>query len=105
LQKFILKMEKVSKKDFIEVEYTGKIKDGNIIFDTTDEKVAKENNLEANSDYGPVVICIGEQQLLKGLDKNLEGKDIGKEYDIDIDPEDGFGKKNAKLIQLIPPFR
>jgi len=94
-------MTKVSKKDFIEVEYTGKIKDGNIIFDTTDEKVAKENNLEANSDYGPVVICVGEQQLLKGLDKNLEGKDIGKEYDIEIRPEDAFGNKNAKLIQLI----
>jgi len=39
---------------------------------------------------------------LKGLDKNLEGKDIGKEYDIEIKPEDAFGNKNAKLIQLVP---
>jgi len=95
-------MEKVLKKDFIEIEYTGKIKDENIVFDTTDEKVAKENNLETHSGYEPVIICVGEEQLLKGIDKNLEGKDVGKEYDIEIKPEDAFGNKNAKLIQLIP---
>ena len=95
-------MEKVSKKDFIEIEYTGKLKEDNIVFDTTDEKVAKENNLETHSGYEPVIICVGQEQLLKGIDKNLEGKDIGKEYDIEIKPEDAFGNKNAKLIQLIP---
>jgi len=92
----------VSKKDFIEIEYTGKLKEGNVIFDTTDENVAKENKLESRTDYGPVVVCVGEEQLLKGLDKNIEGKEIGKEYDFDIKPEDAFGNKNAKLIQLIP---
>lgn len=95
-------MEKIKEHDFIEIEYTGKIKDENIVFDTTDEKIAKENNLEGHAGYEPVIICIGEQQLLKGLDKNIEGKEIGKEYDVEIKPEDAFGNKNAKLIQLVP---
>jgi len=95
-------MEKVSKKDFIEIEYTGKLKEDNVVFDTTDERVAKENDLESHSGYGSVIICVGEEQLLKGLDKNLEGKETGKEYDIELKPEDAFGNKNAKLIQLIP---
>src|SRR3989338_8305892 len=94
-------METVKKRDFVEIEYTGKIKEGNVIFDTTDEKVAKENNLHGH-DFSPAIICLGEEQVLKGIDKNLEGKDIGKEYEFDINPEDAFGKKNAKLIQLIP---
>ena len=92
----------VSKKDFVEIEYTGKLKEENIIFDTTNEAVAKEHNLSGSASYSPVIICIGEQQILKGIDKNLEGKEIGKEYDVDIKPEDAFGNKNAKLIQLIP---
>lgn len=95
-------MEKISKRDFIEIEYTGKLKEENVIFDTTDENVAKENKLESHTGYGPVIVCVGEEQLLKGLDKNIEGKEVGKEYDIDIKPEDAFGNKNAKLIQLIP---
>jgi len=94
-------MEPIKKHDFIEIEYTGKTKEDNLVFDTTYEKIAKENNL-GNADYGPVIVCIGEQQLLKGLDKYLEGKELGTEIDIDIKPEDGFGNKNAKLIQLIP---
>ena len=95
-------METIKKHDFIEIEYTGKLKDENIVFDTTDEKIAKENNLHGHNNYGPVIICVGEEQILKGIDKNLEGKDIGKEYGIEIKPEDAFGSKNAKLIQLIP---
>ena len=94
-------MEIVKKRDFIEIEYTGKIKEDNIVFDTTDEKVAKENNLHGH-DFGPAIICVGEEQVLKGIDKNLEGKDIGEEYEFYISPEDAFGRKNAKLIQLIP---
>lgn len=95
-------MTKILKKDFIEIEYTGSTKDGNIIFDTTDEKIAKENDLHTHHDFGPIVICVGEGQILPGIDKNLEGKELGKEYTVEIKPEDAFGNKNAKLIRLIP---
>jgi len=94
-------MANISKGDFLEIEYTGKIKEDNAIFDTTDEKVAKENDLHGH-DFSPSVICIGEEQVLKGIDKNLEGKEVGKEYDFEIPPEDSFGSKDTKLIQLIP---
>ena len=95
-------MGTIKKHDFVEIEYTGRLKEGDVVFDTTDEKIAKENNLHSRSDYGPVIVCVGEEQILKGLDKNVDGKEIGKEYDIDIKPEDAFGNKNAKLIQLVP---
>ena len=95
-------METISKKDFVEIEYTGRIKENNLVFDTTSEKVAKENKLNANSNYGPVIICIGEQQILSGLDKHIEGRESGKEYEIEIKPEDAFGRKDPKLIQLMP---
>lgn len=95
-------METIKKWDFVEIEYTGKIEEDNTVFDTTNEEVAKKNNLHSHQDYGPVIICIGEEQILKGIDKNLEDKEIGKEYDVEIKPEDAFGSKNAQLIQLIP---
>lgn len=95
-------MAKIKNKDFVEIEYTGKLREDGTIFDTTDESVAKENQLHnENQSYGPVIICVGEQQVLPGIDKNLEGKEAGQSYKIDISPEDAFGKKNAKLIQLI----
>ncbi len=92
----------IEKKDFVEIEYTGRLKEGNIIFDTTDEKTAKENSIYAsNAKYGPIVVCVGEGHFLRGLDKSLEGREPGK-HTIELKPEDAFGKKDAKLIQLVP---
>ena len=94
---------KIKAKEFIEIEYTGRIKEDNLIFDTTDEKLAKENNLyNENMSYGPVIICLGEGQVLKGLEEELIDKETEKEYTVELTPEKAFGKKDPKLIQLIP---
>jgi len=91
----------IKKGDFVEVEFTGMLEDGTV-FDTTDEKVAKESNIyDERSEYGSIIVCIGEGHLLKGVDKNLEGKELGKEYEFKLAPEDGFGKKDTKLLRLI----
>ena len=92
----------IKKHDFVEIEYTGRIKDNNIVFDTSDKKTAEQNNiLNPEMQYGPVILCVGEQQVLPGLDKDIVGKEAGKEYTVTISPEQAFGKKDAKLIQLI----
>lgn len=94
--------EKIKKGDFIEIEYTGKTSEG-IVFDTTDESIAKKENIHKKSAaYGPVTVCIGGGNLVAGLDKNIEGKEAGSSCTIEVSPEEGFGKKDAKLIQLIP---
>jgi len=92
----------IKKKNFVEVEYTGKTKDEGFVFDTTDEKKAKETGIFSQQQaYGPVTVCIGEGQILPGLEKKLEGKDPGK-YTFELGPEEAFGKKDAKLIKMIP---
>ena len=92
----------IKNKDFVEIEYTGRTKEDNFIFDTTEEKVAKENNLfDKKKEYGPIIIVVGERHIVKGLDEFINNKDLG-EYKIDLSPEDAFGKKNAKLIKMVP---
>lgn len=96
-------MATIKKHDFVEIEYTGRIKEDNRIFDTNEEKIAKENGLyDKNSDYFPLVICIGENHVLKGLEEQMIGKEAGKDYIFEINSENAFGRKDAKLIQLIP---
>jgi len=93
---------KLKKGDFIEINFIGKIKDSNQIFDLTDEKTAKENNIyNPKIKYGSIIICLGEKHVVSGLDQELIGKEIGKEYKIELKPEQAFGKKNPKLFQLI----
>ncbi len=96
-------MSIIKKHDFVEIGYTGRIKEDGTIFDTTYEKIAKDNRpYDKSSDYEPVVICIGEANILKALDEQMLGKETEKEYTFEISSENAFGKRNAKLIQLIP---
>ncbi len=96
-------MATIKKNDFVEIEYTGTLKAENAVFDTTRVDIAKKNRFfREEASYGPLVVCVGEQFLIKGLDDFLIGKEIGKEYSVDISPEQGFGKKDGKLLQMIP---
>lgn len=92
----------IQNKDFIELNYTGRSSDGNI-FDTTEEKVAKSvKNYNPKGDYTPILICVGEKQVLPGLDNQLVGKEVGKTYKINLQPELAFGKKQMKHVKLVP---
>jgi len=90
---------KLAKNDFIEIEFTGKTKD-NEVFDSNIKDVAKTIN--PNIDAKPFVFCLGQGMFLKGVDDFLIGKEPGKEYKIELKPEDAFGKREPKLIQLVP---
>lgn len=87
-------------EDFIEIEFTGKIKDGEI-FDSN----IKEDLKKANLDVGakPFVFCLGESMFLKAIDEFLVGKpDTPASYEIELSPERAFGKRNSELIQMVP---
>src|SRR3989338_2670063 len=92
----------IKEGDFVELDYTGKIVDDNMVFDTTLEADAKKSNLyDAKTKYEPVSICIGKRHVIEGLDVGLVGKEIGKDYLFKVKPEEAFGQKNPKMIQLI----
>lgn len=96
-------MTKISKGDFIEIEYTGKLTEDNIIFDTTSEKIAKESNIfNQKQKYGPAIICVGESQVPIGLDDFLNDKELNKDYKINLPAELAFGKKDTKKLKIIP---
>lgn len=96
-------MAAIKHNDFVEIDYTGRIKEDNSVFDTTREDVAKKEGVhDSNSHYHPAVICVGENMVLKALEGQLVGKEAQKEYTVEISSDNAFGKKEAKLIQLIP---
>ncbi len=91
----------MAENKFIEVEYTGKIKDGDV-FDTTDEKVARNKNIyNEKGKYGPVVVCLGQGHLIKGLEEQIKGNKPGS-YTVELKSENAFGKRESNLLQLIP---
>ncbi len=93
----------IKEKDFIEIEFTGKIKDGGVFDSTIKEELEK---LQVEHDHPveakPFIFCLGQGMFLKALDDFLIKKEIGKDYEIELEPEQAFGKRNPSLVQKIP---
>src|SRR3989344_6632793 len=87
----------MQKGDFIEIEFTGRIKNGGI-FDSNIKEDLEKANLKV--DAKPFIFCLGKEMFLKGIDDFLAGKEIGK-YEIELTPEKAFGNRNPKLVQII----
>jgi len=88
----------LKKGDFIEIEFTGKTKEGEIFDSNIKEDLEKINS---KSKAKPLIICVGEGMFLKGVEDFLIEKEIGN-YEIPLSPENAFGKRDVKLIQKIP---
>lgn len=89
----------IQKNDFIAFEFIASIKGGDV-FDTNIEEEAKK--LGMKDKVKPSIICIGHSMVVSGLDKELEGKELDKEYEIELKPENAFGNRDSSLIRTYP---
>lgn len=92
----------LQKKDFIEIEFTGRVKDGEVFDSNVKEDLEKlheghNHEIEAK----PIIFCLGEGMFLKAIDDFLIGKEPGK-YHIELSPERAFGVRLAQLVQMLP---
>ncbi len=91
---------KAKKGDFIELFYTGYLMDGTV-FDTNEASVAKEQGFDS-SRIKPLRFKLGEGFVVKGFDEALVDKEVDKEYEVELEPEQAFGNRSRDLIRLIP---
>lgn len=80
---------KVKKGMNIEVHYTGKHEDGEVF----DSSIPRKE---------PLVINVGEGQVITGFDNALIDMKVGDKKTITIEPKDGYGEKVPEAIQEMP---
>mgnify|MGYP000059633759 CR=1 FL=1 len=84
----------------VNISYKGYIDDK--LFDTTDEEMAKENNIYNPSIvYGPVVVSVGGKMLVPGLDTALLEMEEGEEKELELQPEQAFGIRDKSKVKII----
>ena len=82
-------MEKIKLGNTVTVHYTGKLKNGDI-FDTS--------MVEGRE---PLVVKLGEGQLIKGFENGLIDMAIGDKKTIEISSEDAYGEYNDFMVQEV----
>ena len=94
---------KVEAGDIVMVEYDAWVEDSKELFDTTNEAVAKDNDVfNEKMVYGPQPLIVGKGRLFPGLDEHMAKAEVGKEYEVLIPPEKAAGVRDPKLVELHP---
>src|SRR5918994_347860 len=93
----------LEKGSLILIDYTAKVKDNELTFETTREDEAKKSDTyDPTRRYEPRLISVGEGWILKGLDEALANANIGDKLSIQISPDKGFGERDISKIRMIP---
>lgn len=92
----------MKKGDFVKISYIGRLETGEI-FDLTDAELAKKEGVyNPRVEYGPVTIIVGAKFIIPGLEKEILKMNVGEEKDVEIEPEQAFGKRDVKNIRTFP---
>ncbi len=104
----------MQKGDIIKLDYDLYIKESGELYETTDEELAKENDIHREGGtYAPLVMVVEKDKVIKGLEDSLLEAEAGKEYEVEIPPDGAYGDRDPKLVELrsmreitrLPEFR
>ena len=95
-------MTALAKGDMVNINYTGRTKEDNAVFDTTFEDVAKKEDVfDEKVIYRPFTLIVGKNWLPIGLENQLIGMKEGQKKTFEIEAKMGFGLRDRSKIRLI----
>ena len=74
----------ISKDKQVYIEYTLKLDDDSVV--------------DTNVDADPLTFVIGAEQIIPGLEKELDGLKVGDSKKVTVSPEEGYGEPNPKAL-------
>ncbi len=54
--------------------------------------------LDSSEENGPLSFIYGNGNIITGLETALEGKTVGDEVSVNVEPKDGYGEYDEKMI-------
>lgn len=93
----------ISRNSFVLIDYILRAKDANELVDTTIEDVAKkENKYETDKVYEPLLVIVGENRVVQGLEEHIETvAEPNQEYEIEIPPEKAYGTRDPSKVKVM----
>jgi FKBP-type peptidyl-prolyl cis-trans isomerase SlyD len=58
--------------------------------------------LDSSEGHGPIAYLHGAGGIVPGLERALEGKSAGDQFNISVPPNEGYGSRNEALVASVP---
>jgi len=79
-----MEMSQVKEGDSVKVNYTGKLEDGTV-FDSSEGKE-------------PLEFTVGSGQIIPGLDKAVDGMEVGESKTVTVESEEAYGPRRDEMV-------
>lgn len=64
--------------------------------------IVKGEQLETSVGKEPLEFVVGDQSIIPGLEKGIEGMKVGEEKEIVVEPKDAYGEVDPKALKEFP---
>lgn len=97
----------VGEGDVVEVNYTGRLEDGEV-FDTSYPEIAGNASVPKvtwfveRPSYEPLEFTVGAGMMIQGFDEAVVGMKIGERKTMEIPPEKAYGYYDQSLVETVP---
>ena len=87
--------------DFIRLDYTARtVEDGRLV-DTTDGEVAEEEDVEADQEFGPRTIVLGEGHIFDSVEADIVGREVDGAGEVVVPAEEAFGEYDDDEVRTV----
>jgi len=61
--------------------------------------------LDSSSGRAPLTYLHGKGNIVRGLEQALSGRSAGDKLEVTVAPEQGYGRRDERLVQIVPRSR
>jgi len=61
--------------------------------------------IDSSSGRGPLAYLHGKGNIVPGLERALDGRGAGDKLDVTVAPEQGYGLRDERLVEIVPRSR
>ena len=88
--------------DFVELDYTARTVEEDMIVDTTDPEVAEEEGLdEEDREFEPRTLVLGEGFLFEAVEDDIIGGEVGQSGSVEIPAVEAFGEFDEDDVRTV----
>jgi peptidylprolyl isomerase len=80
-------MAQAKRGDTVKINFTGKLEDGTVFSSTANRK--------------PLEFELGEGKIIPGVEKAVEGMNVGESKTVEVPPEQAYGQHRAELVEKV----
>ncbi len=86
---------------FVELDYTARTVEGGDLVDTTDPEVAEEEGVDADREFAPRTIVLGEGHIFPPVEEDLVGRAVGDSGSVVVGGGEAFGEYDEEQVRTV----